>query len=173
MEITAATLDDLPQIVEIERASFPTPWSVESLRRELMRTERQQGDYTAIYLAAREGEQLVGYVGLWLCWGEAHILTLAVAPQWRRQGIAQALMHAALTEAARQGCHYATLEYRVSNTAAAALYEKFGFRVVGRRRRYYRDTGEDAIVVELDDLQSVEVQTDLAELQAEWERKHG
>jgi ribosomal-protein-alanine N-acetyltransferase len=173
MEIGPATLDDLPGILGIEHASFPSPWSSELLKRELGRTATPQEGYESAYLAAREGNEVVGYVGMWLCWGEAHVLTLAVKPDQRRRGVGAAILEAALRHAAARGCHYATLEYRASNRAAAALYARFGFRVVGRRKGYYQDTKEDAVVVELHDLQSERVQSELAAVRREWEQKQG
>ena len=173
MDISLATLDDLPSILEIEQVCFTTPWSRELLERELRRTAGDQEGYEAAYLAARAEGGLLGYVGMWLCWGEAHVLTLAVAPRRRRTGVATALLDAALQHAVARGCQYATLEYRASNRAAAAMYAKFGFETVGRRKGYYHDTGEDAIIVELQDLQSERVQSDLAALRRQWEQRQG
>jgi ribosomal-protein-alanine N-acetyltransferase len=173
MHIRAATIADLPGILEIEEVSFATPWSREILERELQRMGGPQEGYTAVYLVAHEADRVLGYAGMWLCWGEAHILTLAVDPGLRRRGLGQALLDAALRHVAEDGCHYATLEYRASNEAAAALYAKFGFEVAGRRKGYYHETGEDAIIADLHDLQSQRVLDGLAALRREWEGKHG
>jgi ribosomal-protein-alanine N-acetyltransferase len=90
---------------------------------------------------------IVGFSGYWLVVDEAHISTFAVHPGWRRQGIGQALLREVLRQAVLQGATSATLEVRVSNLAAQQLYANHGFVPVGRRRGYYRDNNEDALLM--------------------------
>ena len=134
-------LDDLPAVHAIERASFSSPWPPHAYQTEL-ETNRM-----AHYLVARIGGQLVAYGGMWLMVDEAHITTFAVHPAWRRQQIGERLLLAFLDLAADRRAREATLEVRLSNLAARRLYEKYGFRPVGLRPRYYSDDGEDALIM--------------------------
>ena len=161
-----ASLGDLWEIVTIERDSFPSPWPTWGLRRELERDE-------ALYLVAERDGAVVGYAGMWRAADEAHVGTLAVAPEQRRQGIGEALMLALLQIAADDGVRLVHLEYRVGNAAAAALYAKLGFRATRIRRGYYADTGEDAVETMLDDLGTSRRRAALARVRQEWERRHG
>lgn len=149
LRIDRANEGDLEAIYRLECVCFPTPWTVESMRRELSRR-----DDVAIYLAARLGDEVVGYAGMWVAAGEAHIATIGVHPQYRRRGIGQRILLRLIREAAARGSERVFLEFRPSNKAARALYAKFGFREIGIRRGYYHDTGEDGIVAALGDLQS-------------------
>jgi len=144
-------LDDVDQVVAIERLSFPSSWSPETYRRELRHSSKSR------YLVAeRLGEPsiVVGYGGYWLIGDEAHISTLAVHPVYRRHGLGEYLLASMLLEAVNRGAHMATLEVRVSNTAAQALYCKYGFHAARRRRRYYRDNDEDALVMNIESMHS-------------------
>jgi [ribosomal protein S18]-alanine N-acetyltransferase len=134
-------VDDLPSIHAIERQSFSTPWPPHAYRAEL------ETNQLARYICAWVGGRIVGYAGMWLMVDEAHITTFAVDPDWRRRGIGDRLLVALLDEAERRGAREATLEVRVSNVGARRLYEKFGFRPVGIRPRYYSDDSEDALVM--------------------------
>jgi ribosomal-protein-alanine N-acetyltransferase len=136
--IRALRYSDLPQVIAIERRAFPTPWSLAMFVLELSKP-------SGICLAAVESERLVGYL---ICsrydqvW---HLMNIAVEPRARRRGFASELL-AAMIE--RTGPEAAlTLEVRTSNAGAIALYERFGFRSAGTRRRYYQDTGEDAVIM--------------------------
>lgn len=132
---------DIDAVHEIERLSFSTPWPSYAFEQELA-TNRM-----ARYLVVRRDGRLVGFAGLWLMADEAHITTFAVHPSWRRQGVAHRLM-VSLLELSRQiGAQRMTLEVRVSNQPAQALYRRFGFVTVGRRPRYYTDDGEDALIM--------------------------
>ena len=132
---------DIAAAHEIERLSFNTPWPAYAFEQELA-TNR-----LARYLVARAGDRVVAFAGLWLMADEAHITTFAVHPSWRRQGVAHRLM-LSLVELSRQiGAQRMTLEVRVSNEPAQALYRRFGFVVVGRRPRYYTDDDEDALIM--------------------------
>ena len=135
------TAGDLPAVHEIERQSFSTPWPEHAYKQELEQNK------LAHYLVARYGERVVGFAGIWLLVDEAHITTFATRPQWRRQGVAERLLIALLDLAVARGANEATLEVRPSNAPAIKLYEKFGFRVVGVRPRYYTDNNEDALIM--------------------------
>ena len=139
MKIRPMHETDIDAVVQLEAQTFPQPWSEGLFRDELARDGR-------IYLVAEDDEgSLVGYGGLMLVAGDAHILTLAVLPSMRRRRLGARVL-LALVEAAREsGARHLTLEVRRSNVAAQTLYEGFGFAPVGVRKHYYRD--EDAIVM--------------------------
>jgi [ribosomal protein S18]-alanine N-acetyltransferase len=132
---------DLPAVISIERRSFPTPWSLAMFVLELSKP-------SGICLAASAGEELSGYV---ICsrydqvW---HLMNIAVAPERRRSGVAAGLLKHLFEEAG--GALPFTLEVRVSNHGAIAMYERFGFRSAGVRPHYYHDNGEDALIMWLD-----------------------
>jgi ribosomal-protein-alanine N-acetyltransferase len=147
----------------IEESSFPTPWPRSSMVEEL---QRPRG---ALYLAAERDGVLVGYAGMWCFAGEAHIMNIAVDLECRRLGIGEALLLRLLERAVAMGATYAFLECRPSNRRALALYEKLGFRRYGRRPNYYRDTGEDALLLACEDLANGRLEGRWPE----WERRHG
>jgi ribosomal-protein-alanine N-acetyltransferase len=131
---------DLPQVIAVERRAFPTPWSLAMFVLELSKP-------SGVCLAALDTDtgELVGYLicsRYDLVW---HLMNIAVDPACRRRGIARGMLDE-LLERAGQGEQY-TLEVRTSNAPAITLYERFGFRPAGTRRRYYRDTGEDAMIM--------------------------
>jgi [ribosomal protein S18]-alanine N-acetyltransferase len=129
---------DLPQVIAIERRAFPTPWSLAMFVLELSKP-------SGVCLAAVEEDRVAGYL---ICarydqvW---HLMNLAVDPPIRRRGLGRALLDEMLERAGREQQY--TLEVRTSNGPAIALYERFGFRAAGNRRRYYQDTGEDAVIM--------------------------
>jgi ribosomal-protein-alanine N-acetyltransferase len=137
--IRRLTYADLPQVIAIERRAFPTPWSLAMFVLELSKP-------SGVCLAA-EGEQ--GILGYCICsrydtvW---HIMNVSVDPGHRRQGIATALLEELLRRVDDSAPRF-TLEVRTSNLGALALYERHGFRAAGRRRRYYQDNGEDALIM--------------------------
>lgn len=134
--------EDLDQVVAIERASFRTPWSRSAFLSELLENQR------ACYLVARNGSgAIVGYAGAWLVLEEAHVTNVAVHPDWRRQGVGEALMRAIMETTAQKGARRMTLEVRTSNETARRLYERLGFVKIGVRPRYYQDNDEDALVM--------------------------
>lgn len=153
-------LEDLPQVMEIDRLSFPQPWTEQSYRFEL--EENQNAHFIVALETAPTLPQgwlqrlitsstprtVIGFAGFWLVVDEAHINTIAVHPNWRRQGIGERLLTAILERARANKAMSATLEVRVSNLPAQKMYAKFGFEEVGRRKRYYRD-GEDALLMTL------------------------
>jgi ribosomal-protein-alanine acetyltransferase len=123
------------------------------------------GNVSAYYLVARlpvrawgagagHRGRLVGFAGAWIVMDEAHVTTIGVHPEYRRHGIGERLFAALLEEARERGVRRATLEVRESNRGAQALYARFGFMPIARRRRYYSDTDEDAIVMWVENLQS-------------------
>lgn len=123
---------------------------------------------------SRSGEStIVGYIGLWIMVDEAHITTIAVHPHWRRRGIGELLLIAAAELAHDLHARVLTLEVRASNTEAQALYRKFGFAVVGVRRRYYNDNNEDALIMTTDAIDGPAFQERLARIRAENVRKLG
>jgi len=140
------TVQDLDQVLPIERASFPTPWSRAAFLYEL-----QKNRVARCWVARGEGAAtpvLVGYLCVWEIGPELHITNLAVHPNWRRQGIARFLLGRTLEDARSRHLRLAVLEVRPTNLEALKLYERLGFRVIGRRKGYYFDTGEDALVME-------------------------
>jgi ribosomal-protein-alanine N-acetyltransferase len=147
LTIERLTHDDVPDVMAVDHLSFPTPWSENAYRSEL-------GNVSAYYLVARLDHRLVGYAGAWMVMDEMHITTIGVHPDFRRSGIGDRLFAALLREAVSRGVRRASLEVRESNQAAQSLYSKYGFVPIARRRGYYSDTGEDAIVMWVENLQS-------------------
>ena len=141
LEVRRLAYSDLPQVIAIERRAFPTPWSLAMFVLELSKP-------SGICLAATTDRGLSGYL---ICSRYAdvwHLMNVAVVPDLRRRGIATTLMRT-LFEEAGEDARY-TLEVRTSNEEAIAMYRRFGFRPAGRRRRYYHDNGEDALIMWLD-----------------------
>jgi ribosomal-protein-alanine N-acetyltransferase len=138
-EIRRLTYADLPQVIAVERRAFPTPWSLAMFVLELSKP-------SGICLAARRGGRLVGYLVCSRYDTVWHIMNVAVDPDDRRTGIATAMLRELLVRVGDPSARF-TLEVRRSNTAAIALYEGFGFKAAGMRRRYYQDNGEDAVIM--------------------------
>jgi len=135
-------VEDLDEVLEIERASFSMPWSRGAFTYEIERNR------VARCWVMREESRVAGYLCLWEVADELHITNVAVHPAYRRRGIAREMLAAVLEDAVRRSLSVVGLEVRPTNEEARALYESFGFRVVGRRRGYYYDTGEDALIME-------------------------
>ena len=137
---------DIPQVAAIDQLSFANPWSAQSYHFELTVNEAA---HFLVLLAppAEAARQVVGYAGFWLIVDEAHMGTLAVHPLWRRRGLGERLLVALLGQARGLGAASVTLEVRAGNEAAQQLYRRHGFVEVGRRKRYYQDNGEDAILL--------------------------
>jgi len=153
-------LDDIDAVQEVERASFPVPWPANAFRHELTQNKN------AHYIVAKEGEHIVGYAGLWLSLDEAHITTFAVLPQYRRRKIGERMLLSLFERAEKLGAEWLTLEVRASNLPAQRLYEKYGFRPAGVRRRYYSDNNEDAIIMWTERLRDRAVRDRIARLRA-------
>jgi ribosomal-protein-alanine N-acetyltransferase len=148
---------DLDAVQRIEHASFTTPWPSYAYRQEI------ETNRLAHYIVARIGDEIVGFAGMWMMVDQAHVTTFAVDPKWRRKGIGAQMVRALLEMARPLGARQATLEVRLSNLAARRLYEKFGFRPVGIRPRYYSDNGEDALIMTTDDLDTDDMRKRMAE----------
>ncbi|MDR3120070.1 MAG: ribosomal protein S18-alanine N-acetyltransferase [Clostridiales bacterium] len=140
--ITPANAEHIPEICLIERQSFSTPWSAASFQKEF-------SDGLAHYFVALSegGGDVVGYCGYWSIVGEAHITNVAVRPDFRRRGVARALLSAMLADIAARGHTAATLEVRDGNSAAICLYEGFGFYHAGVRKNYYQKEKKDALIM--------------------------
>lgn len=141
VKIVPMTMDHLPGVMDVERQSFTAPWSEDAFIFELLHNK------VAHYLVAMVGNQVVGYGGMWVLVDEAHVTNIAVLPQWRRQGIAQALLNNLIDMAKAHGADKMTLEVRKSNWGARRLYERLGFEALGCRRNYYSETHEDAVIM--------------------------
>jgi ribosomal-protein-alanine N-acetyltransferase len=133
--------DDLEAILEIERASFSTPWSLEAFKVEL-----KDNEY-ARYLCLELNGQVIGYMGLWFILDEGHVTNIAITPHYRGQHWGEFLMRSVMEKMALQGMERMTLEVRVSNSSAQSLYKRLGFASAGVRKGYYADTGEDALIM--------------------------
>ncbi len=153
------SLADVDQVMDIEHLSFSAPWSARAYRFEI--TENQNSVMLVVRPAAgREGlldrllgrrlaarGPVVGYAGMWLLVDDAHVATIAVHPAWRGRGLGELLMLGLLERGRARGARRATLEVRLSNLGAQALYQKLGFETASRRRHYYADNNEDALIM--------------------------
>ena len=138
--ITQMTHETVPVVAKLECACFSTPWSERSIREEL-------GNEWAFWLTAMEGERLLGYIGIQYGLDGGDIMTIATEPDYWGKGIGKKLVLAAVEILKEKNLGYLTLEVRPSNLPAIALYESLGFREVGRRKKYYRDPTEDALLM--------------------------
>ena len=196
------TIDDIPQVGEIERESFPTTWPQAAYRREL------QSNAMARYLVvadtspapldqsphgiaglvggvrrimagthargdAENGRRLIAFLGLWFLLEECHVVTVAVRQAYRGHGVGELLVIPAIDLATRKGQELLTLECRVSNTTAQTLYEKYGFEKVGLRKKYYSDNNEDALIMTTPPIQTPEYQEEFARLRAAHHERWG
>jgi len=160
--------EDIPQVVAIDRESFPTPWSSRTYTFEIENNTTSQmvvlevpasppggsNGLGAMFRRLVHGDTppetaIIGYGGCWLIAGEAHISTIAVHPAYRGKGLGELLLVGMLQRALNLGGEYSVLEVRVSNEQAQALYRKYEYAIVGRRPGYYRDNGEDAYLMEV------------------------
>lgn len=142
---------DIPAVIAIERAAYTSGWPTTAFERELT------ANALARYLVARDGlpgAPPVAFGGLWLMVDQAHIVTIAVRPECQRRGFGRLVLHGLVELAAAAGMESVTLEVRVSNEAARALYRRYGFYEVGIRKRYYADNHEDAIIMTTERLDS-------------------
>ncbi len=168
-------LEDIPQVLEVDRESYTLPWPASAYRREIMHNRN------AHYVVLREvpdedgptdsqpeqerrlgflpwplrppgprssrASRIIGYAGMWIMVDEAHITTIAVRETWRGRGLGELLLASLVRAASRAGAERLTLEVRISNHAAQTLYRKYGFHQEGVRRRYYSDNNEDAYIM--------------------------
>ena len=140
--ILDAAARHLPQVERLEQRCFSVPWTEAQLRAQLP-------DDRHVFLVAERGNEVLGYVGLMHVLDEGYISNVAVSPDCRRQGIGAALIAELTRRAGRLELSFLTLEARASNAPAIRLYEKMGFRQVGRRKNYYQRPEEDAILMTL------------------------
>lgn len=162
-------LDDIPQVINIDRFAFETPWSARSYAYEI-----SESNYSHMVVLERSaspqkvrglrrfwqqmrqvngneaGSKIVGYGGMWRILEEAHISTIATHPDWRGKGYGEVLLGGMIQRAIKLDAHYIVLEVRVSNEVAQHLYIKYDFKTVGVKKRYYRDNGEDAYDMRLE-----------------------
>ncbi len=141
VEISCLTIKDIDEILNISRLSFKTPWSRESLIKELT------DNSFARYVVAKKDGLILGYGGLWIIVDEAHVTNIAVHPEYRGTGIGNMLMDAMIDICKLELVIGITLEVRASNIAAKNLYKKFGFVQEGMRKGYYEDNNEDALIL--------------------------
>lgn len=170
-KVERMNMEDIAEVVAVDRRCFTTPWPASAYRREV--THPAQNLYVVL---RRVGEgpmtmpdprggfltnilpflkddvplsenPIVGYAGLWIIGDEAHITTIGVLPEFRGRQLGELLLTTLIDHAIEHSAHWMTLEVRVSNTVAQALYRKYTFKDAGRRRRYYSDNGEDALVM--------------------------
>ncbi len=207
------SVDDIPQVIEIERDSFPTMWPPTAFKRELQ--QNRLANYIVLiehnsdvsvtpsepepqrhaahlgrifgelrsFLGPREErplppleerpELIVGFIGVWMLPDEAHIVTVAVREGYRREGLGELLLISAIDLAQSQRQPLITLEVRVSNEVALALYEKYGFERAGRRPRYYSDNREDAYVLTAHSVLTEEYSARFEKLRSEHRRRWG
>ena len=179
-------LDDIPQVLEVDRESYTLPWPASAYRREILhnrnaryfvlreagpdaepRTEESADSKPWLPLPflrwtrANDGRggragSIVGYAGMWLMVDEGHITTIAIRERWRGRGLGELLLASLIQAASEMGAERITLEVRVSNEAAQNLYRKYGFRQEGLRRRYYSDNNEDAYIMTTDNIQNLQ-----------------
>lgn len=184
-------IDDVPEVSRVERRSFTNPWPESAYRRELKnptanyyivlrahlpqaepRAEERESPSRRFFLPLirrpepSSSDPLVGFAGMWILYDEAHVTTIAVAPEHRGQGLGELLLIALFEEAMIRGAEWLTLEVRVSNKPAQTLYEKYGFTRQGLRRRYYSDNGEDAHIMWSPSLRNEQYLRHFAELRS-------
>ncbi len=140
MRIAHMTAEYVPQVAALEKICFSDPWSENSVASELENP-------LSCWLVALDGETVAGYVGSQTVLDETDMMNVAVHPDFRRQGVAQALILALTEELKKRGSHCLTLEVRASNDPARALYESLGFALAGTRRNYYHNPKEDALIL--------------------------
>ncbi|MBA5850818.1 ribosomal protein S18-alanine N-acetyltransferase [Clostridium sp. cel8] len=141
IDIVPLKLEHIDSVLEIDRLSFKTPWSRESLVKEV------DGNKFSRYVAAVIYGNVIGYAGMWIIIDEAHITNIAVHPQYRGIGVGNMLMEKLIEICKREGIGDMTLEVRKSNIIAQSLYKKYGFLAEGMRKNYYIDNKEDAIIM--------------------------
>jgi ribosomal-protein-alanine N-acetyltransferase len=191
VKLRPMTQEDVPQVTEIDREAFPTMWPPANYQREmknglahyivavddegkkakalpekglaalLARIRRLFGSEAVLPAA---GRYIIGFAGLWMLAGEAHITNIAVRTKHRRRGIGEALLIGIIELAVKLEAHLITLEVRASNREAQKLYAKYGFVRVGQRRGYYTDNREDAVLMSIEDLKAAPVKDRLGRL---------
>ena len=159
--------DDLAAVQALESLSFDATWPATAFEHELTQNP------AARYVLVEVDQRAVAFGGLWLQFDQAHVVTVAVDPVMRGGGYGRLAVHALIAVADAFGMADATLEVRESNAAARALYRVYGFYEVGRRKRYYADNGEDALIMTTEPLRSPAYQARLRTLLEDLERRFG
>jgi len=136
----AMTTEDADAVAEIEEKSFAMPWKRDDFWREAQ-------NELATYIVGELDGKIVAYAGAWVSFNQAEVMSVAVVPELRGQGVGTILFGELIKSVKARGATAITLEVRPSNTAAIKLYQSFGLRSVGRRRGYYLDNGEDALIM--------------------------
>ena len=199
--VSRMMLDDIPAVLEIEKASFPRPWPEKAYRYELaensnayfivarahgivspqnttplrklfsfIRPVTAPSSRTASYSPFGPHGQLpssfvVGFAGMWMYVDEAHIATIAARADWRGRSVGETILHNLMREAQRRNAVSATLEVRIGNAVAQNLYRKYGFEEVGRRKNYYQDNREDALLMTVTNFETNAYRARLDELE--------
>lgn len=159
IEIVPMKRRHLKAVVAIEQTVFPSPWSISLYLSELSQPA------TRAYYVARSAGEVVGYAGLMIVVGEAHVTTIGVAEAYQRRGIGRMLLMTLARTSIERGAEAMSLEVRVTNTGAQALYHQFGFVPAGIRKNYYAEVHEDAIVMWANDIQTAEYAERLAAIE--------
>ncbi|WML42128.1 ribosomal protein S18-alanine N-acetyltransferase [Neobacillus sp. OS1-2] len=133
--------EDIDQVVEVEQASFTTPWSREAFYNELHTNK------FAVYIVIENDHKIIGYCGTWVVIDEAHVTNVAILPEYRGKKLGEALMSKLMSVSREMGARTMTLEVRVTNHVAQSLYRKLGFENGGIRKNYYSDNQEDAQIM--------------------------
>lgn len=172
-EITSLKTADIPQAQAIERAAYITSPPNRDFLKELSNQLAHYFVLHAISKAPTPGtlKSMIGVAGFWLIADEIHVITIAVHPQWKRQGGGELMLIKLLEEGYSLGAAVATLEARPSNQSALSLYQKYKFQQVGNRPGYYDDNGEDALILTTPLLTSLEYQRMLTEQKAQLVRR--
>ncbi|MEA5599406.1 ribosomal protein S18-alanine N-acetyltransferase [Rivularia sp. UHCC 0363] len=157
-QIQPLSNEHLSAILELDKICFGGLWSEAAYEREI---DSPNSEMQGLF-CFNNADKLLGMGCFWSILEEAHITILAVNPQYHRQGIGAALLYSLIETARDRGLERATLEVRASNQAAISLYEKFGFKTAGKRRRYYQDNGEDALILWLGGIQKPDFPETLA-----------
>ena len=144
LTLRGMTAADIPPLLKIERVSFPVPWSAGMFMIQLGLSSEMEN------IVVLSGENVIGYISSWYGYEEMHILSIAVAPEERGGGAAEMLLEEAIRKSREKGCLKVVLEVRVSNGRAVRFYEKHGFTQVGSRKGYYSDSGEDALIFNME-----------------------
>jgi ribosomal-protein-alanine N-acetyltransferase len=142
-------VQDVPAVAHIDQLSFSLPWPEHSFHYEV-----SDNRVARCFVAEAEDGRVAAMIVSWIVIDELHIATIATHPEFRRQGIGTLILKSALKDASTDGVRRAFLEVRASNEAAISMYHKFGFEITGRRAKYYKDNGEDAILMTLEPLEA-------------------
>jgi ribosomal-protein-alanine N-acetyltransferase len=159
--------DDVKQVVEIDRECFPPDWPSPQYK-----TDLESNEMAHYLVACDEKGQIDGVIGMWMMANEAHVMTMGVRRARRRQGIGELLLIAAIDLATSMNASSMTLEVRLSNEAAIALYEKYGFIKLGNRLGYYKKEQEDALIMSISPLTSTQFQKQFSLLKQKYIKDH-